>query len=181
MRAARFFLAFSVLGLAACSSAGPYGYSRVYSPLDAEETALEGSREFDPVMARRAPDDWKKAKVSLFGVVTERKDASGGGAYLTLGMRTLAPRNLCDEADQDTCRVTVSAREHAVVHVVVKLKSEDDIGRLSVRPGTLLRIVGHLGEDTDAADGGPVLRADFYRQWPRGEYVTMADSEHMRR
>jgi hypothetical protein len=73
------------------------------------------------------------------------------------------------------------ACEHAVVHVVVRLASDDDFGRTSVRPGSLLRLVGHLGEDTDPGDGGPVLRADYYRHWPRGEYVTMADSEHMRR
>lgn len=167
--------------LLSCSSAGPYGYSRAYSPLDKEEDAIKDAREFDPVMAQRDPNDWKKAKVSLFGVVKERKEANGGGAYLTLGMRTLAPRNLCDEADESTCRVTVSAREHAVVHVVVRLANDDDFGRVSVRPGSLVRVVGHLGEDTDPGDGGPVLRADYYRHWPRGEYVTMADSEHMRR
>jgi hypothetical protein len=164
-----------------CSGAGPYGYSRTYTPLGSEEGALENSREFDPVMAQRAPDDWKKARVNLFGVVKSRKDAPGGGAYLTLGMRTLSTRNLCDEADESTCRVTVSAREHASVHVVVRLRSGDDLGKLSVQPGSLLRFVGRLGDDVDPADGGPVLRAEFYRHWPRGEYVTMADSEHMRR
>jgi hypothetical protein len=167
--------------LVACSGGGQYGYTRAYSPLDEEEKALENAREFDPVMAQRAPDDWKKARVSLFGVVKARKDAAGGGAYLTLGMRTLASRNLCDEADEDTCRVTVSEREHAVVHAVVRLRSGDDFGKLSVQPGSLLRVVGRLGDDVDAEGGGAVLRADYYRHWPRAEYVTMADSEHMRR
>jgi hypothetical protein len=132
-------------------------------------------------MAQRVPEEWKKARVNLFGVVKARKDAPGGGAYLTLGMRTLGTRNLCDEADEATCRVTVSAREHAVVHAVVRLRSGDDLGKLSVQPGSLLRLVGTLGDDVDPADGGPVLRAEFYRHWPRGEFVTMADSEHMRR
>jgi hypothetical protein len=167
--------------LVACSGGGQYGYTRAYSPLDDEEKALGNSREFDPVMAQRAPDDWKKARVNLFGVVKARKDAPGGGAYLTLGMRTLASRNLCDEADEDTCRVTVSEREHAVVHAVVRLRSGDDLGKLSVQPGSLLRLVGSLSDDVDPADGGAVLRAEFYRHWPRAEYVTMADSEHMRR
>lgn len=169
-----------ILLLAGCSSPGEYGYSRVYSPLDAEEKATAGVREYDPVMAERDPNDWKKARVHLFGIVKARADVPGG-AYLTLGMRTLAPRNLCDEADEDSCRVTISAREHAVVHVVVKLRSGDDVGRLSVRPGSLLRVVGGLGDDTDPSDGGAVLRADYYRHWPRGEFVTMQDSEHMRR
>lgn len=165
----------------ACSSVGPYGYSRTYSPLDEEERAVANSREFDPVMAQRAPDDWKKARVNLFGVVQARKDAAGGGAYLTLGMRSLGTRNLCEDADDASCRVTVSEREHAVVHAVVRLRSGDDLGKLSVQPGSLLRLVGRLGDDVDPADGGAVLRAEFYRHWPRGEFVTMADSEHMRR
>ncbi len=166
--------------LAGCSSPGLYGYSRAYSPLDAEEKASQGSREFDPVMAKRMPDEWKKSKVLLFGIVKSRKEAPGGGADLTLGMRALAERNLCDDADESTCRVTVSNREHATVHVVVKLASGDDIGKLSVQLGSLVRIVGHLSDDS-AADGSPVIRAEYYRHWPRGEFVTTADSEHMRR
>src|SRR5262245_61142999 len=87
--------------LVGCASPGEYGYSRVYSPLDDEQKATAGVREYDPVMAERDPNDWKKARVHLFGVVKARADVPGG-AYLTLGMRTLAPRNLCDEADEDT-------------------------------------------------------------------------------
>jgi hypothetical protein len=178
MRSLTFVFLISVL--AGCSSPGEYGYARVYSPLDDEEKATSGVREYDPVMAERDPNDWKKARVHLFGVVKARADVPGG-AYLTLGMRTLAPRNLCDDADEQSCRVTISAREHAVVHVVVRLKSGDDVGRLSVRPGSLVRAVGSLGGETDASDGGAVLRAEYYRHWPRGEYVTNADSDHMRR
>jgi hypothetical protein len=178
MRLLALALAWFVVG---CSGAGPYGYSRTYTPLDEEEKALGNSKEFDPVMAQRVPDEWKKARVNLFGVVKARKEAAGGGAYLTLGMRTLGTRNLCDEADEATCRVTVSAREHAAVHVVVRLRSGDDFGKLSVQPGSLLRLVGRLGDDVDPADGGAVLLVEFYRHWPRGEFVTMADSEHMRR
>ena len=86
MRLLALALAWFVVG---CSGAGPYGYSRTYTPLDEEEKALGNSKEFDPVMAQRVPDEWKKARVNLFGVVKARKDAAGGGAYLTLGMRTL--------------------------------------------------------------------------------------------
>lgn len=166
--------------LAGCSSPGQYGYSRVYSQLDAEEKAAVGAREYDPVMAKRVPDEWKKSKVMLFGVVKARKDVAGGGTDLTVGMRALAERNLCDDADESSCRVTVSNREHATVHVLARLASGDDIGKFSVQIGSLVRVVGHLSDDA-AEDGNPVVRAEYYRHWPRGEYVTTADSEHMRR
>jgi hypothetical protein len=176
----RSWLIFSVL-VTGCSSAGPYGYSRVYAPLDEEETALEGARELDPVMVQRMPDDWRKAKISVFGVVKSRKDAPNGGAYLTLGMRTVAARNLCDDANESSCRVTVSAREHAVVHAVATLRGGDDLGKTAILPGSLVRVVGHVSDDVDPADGALVIRGDYYRHWPRGEYVTMADSDHMKR
>jgi len=174
------FVAASWVFFSACHSAGPYGYSRTYSPLDAEETALENSRELDPVMMDRVKEEWKKGRVRLFGVVKSRKDEKGS-AYLALGMRSLAPRNLCDDADEDTCRVTVSEREHAAVYAIVRLTGEDDFGNGSVRPGSLIRVIGKLTEEADASDGAPVVRAEYYRHWPRGQYVTTGDSEHMRR
>ncbi|HET9958404.1 MAG TPA: hypothetical protein VFQ61_28105 [Polyangiaceae bacterium] len=165
----------------ACYSPGPYGYSRVYSPLDAEEHAAETAREYDPVMAQRAPADWKKTPVSVFGIVKNRQDGPGGLAQLTLGIRTLADRNLCDDADEESCRVTIGEREHAVIHAQVKLLGEDDLGRRRVQPGSLVRVIGRLRDDRDPADGEPVLSGDYYRHFPRGEYVTRGDSEHMRR
>ena len=170
-----------VVGSSACSSAGPYGYSKSYSPSDEEEDAVENASEYDPVMAQREPDSWKKQKVTLFGIVTSRKDGQGGAAYLTLSMRTLANRNLCDDFDEETCRVTVSDKEHAVVHVLAKLKGDDNLGKLSVGAGSLVRVVGKLSDNVDPDDGMPVLEVQFYRHWPRDFYVTNAASSHMRR
>ena len=167
--------------LLACHSAGPYGYSRAYQPLSAEDSAAAGSREYDPVMAARDKDDWKKHPVSLFGIVKTRTQGKDGSAYLTLSMRTLSERNLCEDFDEDTCRVTVSEHEHALVHAAVKLASEDDIGAHSIGPGSLVRVIGKLGDEVDAEDGGPVLRASYYRHWPRNFFVTTADSAHMQR
>jgi hypothetical protein len=169
------------LTLCACSSAGPYGYSRAYSANDDEEDAVENASEYDPVMVQREPDSWKKQKITLFGVVTSRKEGSGGAAYLTLSMRTLAARNLCDDFDEETCRVTVSDHEHAIVHVLAKLNSDDHLGKLSVGAGSLLRIVGKLSDNVDPDDGMPVLEVNYYRHWPRDYYVTNADASHMRR
>jgi hypothetical protein len=176
----RFALALPVL-LVACHSAGPYGYSKTYQPLSAEEAAAAGTREYDPVMAARDKDDWKKGQLSLFGVVKARAQAKDGSAYLTLSMRTLSERNLCDDFDEDTCRVTVSEHEHAIVHANVKLGSEDDIGEHSVGQGSLVRVIGKLTDEVDPTDGAPVLRASYYRHWPRHFFVTTADSDHLQR
>jgi hypothetical protein len=177
----RLFFGLAGLVLCACSSAGPYGYSRAYSALDEEEDAVENATEYDPVMAQRERDTWKQKQVMLFGLVTSRKEGAGGAAYLTLSMRTLAERNLCDDFDEETCRVTVSDREHAVVHALAKLKGDDQIGKLSVGPGSLVRVVGKLSDNVDNVDGLAVVEVQYYRHWPRDYFVTTAASSHMRR
>src|SRR5215471_16317917 len=173
-------LGFAVLLLSACSSAGPYGHSQVYSPLDEEESAAQGAADFDPVMAKRSPEKWKGKTVSLFGVVLARTPGTGGNAEVKLSVRTLEPRNLCDSSDEDTCRVTVSDREHAVVHALLHLATEDDIGEHSLGPQSLVRVVGSLSDDVDPSDGEPIIVAKYYRHWPRGFYVTTAARALMR-
>jgi hypothetical protein len=176
-------LAFPLLSLAllGCHSAGPYGFGREYQPLSAEQSATHDAREYDPVMAERDKEDWKKGTVSLFGVVKARAAAKDGGAYVSLSMRALSPRNLCQDFDEDTCRVTVSEHEHATLHATLKLASEDDIGQLSVGKGSLLRVVGTLSDEVDPDDGSPVLRVSYYRHWPRHYFVTTADAPQMPR
>jgi len=170
-----------VLGLAACRSAGPYGYAPSYVPGESEEDAAKGAREYDPVMYQREPETWRKSKTVLFGVVTGRAPGPGGAAYLTLSVRRLEPRNLCGNAnDTDTCRVTVSDRDFGVIHALSPLLPEDDVGEKSVGAGSLVRVVGQLGEDVDPNDGAPILRGTFYRHWPRHFFVTKANAETMR-
>ncbi|HMJ13361.1 MAG TPA: hypothetical protein VK524_18205, partial [Polyangiaceae bacterium] len=92
-----------------------------------------------------------------------------------LSVRKLEPRNRCPTADdEDSCRVTVGEREHSVVHTHVALQSEDDIGKKSVGAGSLLRIVGVVADEVDPNDGSPVIRATYYRHWPRDYYLTSA-------
>jgi hypothetical protein len=172
------FAACALLG--ACSSPGLYGYSRDYEPLDEEDELLDGTRELDPVMIERAPETWTKGRVSVFGVVKERKQGPGGASDLTLSMRTLATRNLCDSKDEQTCRVTVSSREHALVHAIVALKGEDDLGKKAVMPGSLVRVIGTLAQGVDAKDGTYVVQTQYLRHWPRDEYVTDAERDSMR-
>ena len=171
----------SLVLCAACSSAGPYGYAPTYTPLDEEETAAEGAKEFDPVMAKRFPEEWRDKPVSVFGIVTSRGEASGGGTRLTLSVRNLATRNLCDEGGDDTCRVTVSDREHTVVHTIVKLNSDDNVGETSVQVGSLVRIIGKFTDVVDNDDGNPIINGSYYRHWPVHTYVTSAAASYMRR
>jgi len=166
---------------AGCHSAGPYGHSRTYTPLDEEETAASSAKDYDPVMAKRIPAQWKGKPTSVFGVVKSRNEGKSGAAYLALSVRTLESRNLCDTEDEDTCLVTVSEREHAVLHAQVKLSGGDELGQHSVGQGSLVRVIGVIGDDVDPNDGSPVLRATYYRHWPRNFYATTADREHMRR
>jgi hypothetical protein len=153
----------------------------MYSPLDAEETAAASARNYDPVMVQRMPHEWKGKTVSVFGIVKNRSAGPSGTANLELGVRSLAPRNLCEEADDATCRVTVSEREHGVVHALVKLESGDDIGQHSIGPGSLVRVIGVVGDEVDVEDGSPVVRARYYRHWPRDFFVTTAARSYMRR
>ena len=168
-------------GLPACASAGPYGHAAVYAPISGEEAAAKGAKDYDPVMAQRQPEEWKAGTVSLFGVVVARAPGPGGAAYLTLSVRRLEPRNLCEYAsDETSCRTTVSDRDFGVVHAVVPLRGEDDVGEHSVGTGSLVRLVGSLAQDPDPNDGNPVVRATFHRHWPRYFFVTRSAAASMR-
>jgi hypothetical protein len=167
--------------LAACHSGGPYGFATNYVPLSAEEDAVKSAREYDPVMYQREADDWRKAKVSLFGIVTAREPGPGGTSNLTLSVRRLATRNLCSNRnDEDSCRVTVTDKDFGIVHALAALRPEDDAGEHSVTAGSLVRVVGQFGEDVDHADAAPIMRATFDRHWPRHFFVTISGSDLMR-
>ncbi len=164
-----------------CHSAGTYGHAVNYEPHGDEEDAAENALEYDPVMASRFPEEWHGKPVSAFGVVEGRAPGSSGSADLLLSVRSLAPRNLCDEGGEVTCRVTVSDREHARLHARVRLDGGDDVGRKAVEVGSLVRVIGQLEDTVHEQDGSAVLHASYYRHWPRGEFVTTAARSYMRR
>ncbi len=163
-----------------CHSAGQYGYARSYEPLSEEEDSAEGAREFDPIMMEREPESWRGTKLSIFGVVKSRSEAPGGGAYLTLSVRRLLDRNLCDDMSQDSCRVSVTDHEFGLLHATVKLVPEDDIGKLSLSAGSLVRVIGTLTDNVDKNDGMQVVKGSYYRHWPRNYFVTDLDRDHMK-
>jgi len=164
-----------------CGSAGPYGYSRVYAPLGAEEAALSGSERYDPVMVRRLPQEWQTKTVELFGVVLARAEGRDGMADLTLSVRRLAARNLCEAGEEETCRVTVGDQELARVHALAKLEQPDAIGQGSLKPQSLVRVVGKLEDHVSKDDGTDIVVASYYRHWPAAEYVTEQARSYMRR
>lgn len=170
-------------GLFACSTPGPYGYARVYSPLDAEEQATQGSVPLDPSAARRKPEAWRGRLVATFGVVTEVSPGTTADTRkVLLSMRGLQPRNLCDGPDDQTCRVTVTETEFAQVLAVLptaalipKSNPPDP-----VQPGSLLRVVGKL--ELAAVEGDPpTIHVNLARHWPMQTYVTTRARDSMRR
>lgn len=165
---------------AVACGAGSYGHAAHYVELDEETTAAAGAREYDPVMVERQPDQWRRSRITLFGVVESREVGPGGQAKLRMSVRRLEPRNLCErESDGDTCRVTVSDKDFGVVTVVVSLRGHDDVGPGAVGIKSLLRIVGTIGQDVSAS-GAPVMHAIWYRHWPAFYYVTRASARDMR-
>lgn len=166
------WIALPLLLMVSCRSAGPYGHSKIYSPLSEEEHAVASNQQYDGLLAERSFDKVRGKSVWLFGVVTNRGSGPGGAAYVAVSLRTLQLRNLCDSDDEDTCRVTVSDREMGRVHILLSLAADDDLGEHSVGIGSLVRVVGTVTSDIDPTDGTPIIRVDYYRHWPRGFYVT---------
>jgi len=153
----------------------------MYAPVSGEDRAVAGSTEYDTFTFERTPDKVKGKSVWLFGVVTQRKPGAGGATYVALSLRTLQPRNLCDTDDEDSCRVTVTDREMGRAHALLTLRGEDEMGELSVGLGSLVRVAGRVAEAVDPEDGTAIVRADFYRHWPRGFYVTTKAAATMHR
>ena len=181
MELRREWMGFAVALLLGCGSAGPYGYSRVYTPLDAEDDAAEGSERYDPVMVERLPQEWQKKKLELFGVVLARAEGRDGLTDLTLSVRRLAARNLCEAGEEETCRVTVGDQELARLHALVPLRQEDLGGEGRLQPRSLVRVIGKLEDQANKDDGTDVLLASYYRHWPPAEYVTEQARSYMRR
>ncbi len=176
--AGAFALSLSLFG---CHGPGPYGHAPKYAEIDDEARAATGSRDYDPVMVLRQPEEWRKGTVSLFGVVDSRQAGPAGQALLRLSVRRLATRNLCEsEADEDSCRVTVSNKDFGVVYALVTLKGDDDIGPGAARQRSLVRVVGTIAQEVSLADGLPIVHATYYRHWPPLTYVTDESARYMR-
>lgn len=166
-----------------CASAGPFGFAQMYTPLDVEDEATDGSVPFDPSATRRKPDTWRGRKVVAFGVVTDVvKSDQPGTQRVLLSVRGLQPRNLCDGPDDQTCRVTVTDTEFAKLWAVIPSAALEPQRTPPdpVQPGSLLRVVGKLQPSNNHVDPAQV-DASFARHWPLQMYVTTSARESMRR
>lgn len=174
-------LALTAIVLAACGGPGPYGYARTYAPLGGEVAATNGAKPFDSAMLAE-PGRFVDVPLSMFGVVEKRGLASTKGhVFLTLSLRRLDDRNLCENGnDERSCRVTVSDTAFGEVPVVIELAPEDEEGEHAVGPGSLVRVVGVLGSDFDAVGGGALVHGTWYRHWPRGQFVTRSQATKLR-
>lgn len=169
------------LALTGCASAGPWGFSREYSPLDAEEEAADGARSYDPVMIERRFHEWEGKRVSVFGIVERVERSKSGATDLELSVRVLQDRNLCESAAQESCRVTVSEHEFAKLHAWVSLRANEQSGEHRLIPGSLVRVIGLVRKEPHPVTGATVLEANYYRHWPHKYFVTTADRDYMKR
>jgi hypothetical protein len=172
-----------VLFAAACAGANPYSYSREYVPADDEDTYYERAHEVSYEEVRRNPQAYQSELLGWFGVVTSIQKLPSGEAKLALDMRFHQPRHLCSDQFESSCRVTVSERKGGPFSTTVVLPADQRSGFGDVdnlNNGSLVKLYGSpTGEFDDR--GGPVIKAQWYRYWPHGRYVTNTGIATMRR
>ncbi|MEM6960041.1 MAG: hypothetical protein AAF411_22615 [Myxococcota bacterium] len=161
--------------LSACGGAGAFGFSPEYEPLGAEEDAVEGTTEVGYEDVRRRPGDYAANTIAWFGMVTAVRPGE-----FDLTFRTLAPRNLCFDETDSSCRVTVSERAGGPFTVRMAIRPEDQDGRDRLWQGSLVRVVG-VPQAELSEEGAVVIDGRYYRHWPRGAFVTTAARGSMRR
>lgn len=178
----RWALVAMTLAATGCAGAGRYGYARTYAPLSDEEGWIARSSNdavYDEV--RRMPEQYRGQTLSFFGVVTGVQAGEQGQTRVALQIRTHQERHLCEDETDRSCRVTVSERDGGPFTAVLTLRPEDTTGENRVQVFSLMRVFGTLVQGEYDDQGGAVIRGEFYRHWPRGEYVTTGASSAMRR
>lgn len=171
----------AVSAVSACG-AGPYGFSRYYTPSEEEETFDQTSREFTYGAVTARPKDYQEQLIGWFGIVESVKPADNGRQLVRLAYHKHKERHLCEGETESTCRVTVNHKSTGGFTAVVSLRPEDQVASLEkVQPGTLMRVFGKVrcqkdanGDPQCAYDeaGGVILDCVYYRQWPARYYRT---------
>jgi hypothetical protein len=168
------------IGLAACGASNPYSFGREYAPTDEESPYYERALDVSYEEVRRDPQAFAGRLVGWFGVVSEAKRLPNGDVRLALELRFHQPRHLCSDQFESSCRVTISEREGGPFSTVLRLRSDDQAGAERLNVGSLVKLYGTPSGEFDAR-GGPVIKAQWYRQWPHGAYVTNLGHSAMRR
>jgi hypothetical protein len=167
--------------LGGCYSGGQYSYDRSYRPLGAEEALYERAQEAVFHDVRTNPADFEGQLIGWFGVVEEiEPDAAAGPTTVRMSFRTHQERHLCSSEERETCRVTVSQASSGSFSARIPLRPEDATGQHRVQLGSLLRVYCAVTGEFDA-EGGPLLECEWYRHWPRGQWVHTGMRSEMRR
>ena len=171
----------AALSATACG-AGPYGFSRYYTPTKEEAPFDEGSREFTYGAVTARPKDFQDQLIGWFGVVKSVKPADDGRYLVRLAYHKHKTRHLCEGETESTCRVTVNHKSTGEFTAVLNLRPKDLMASLDkIQPGTLMRVFGKVRCHTDADgnpqcayddDGGVILDCEYYQQWPTRYYRT---------
>lgn len=171
-----------LLLLAALGCGGnPYGYARYYVPLDEEAAYAEQAVEPPYTDVVRDPGAYANVQIGWFGVVQEVVPQEDGSVLLRMSQRPHIERHLCSERSESSCRVTISERGAGPFSVRVRLRPGPDTeGANRVQRESLIKVYGRAGGDYDAT-GGPLLSVDYYRHWPRGQYLDTTAQALMRR
>jgi hypothetical protein len=176
---ARMWVLCAGLALAACGGSN-YGYGREYVPTDDEEPFYERAADLSYEEVRRDPKAFEQRFIGWFGTVSAAKRAADGGVQLALDLRFHQPRHLCSDQFESSCRVTISERDGGPFSTTIKIRPEDQAGSERLNVGSLVKVYGTPTGEFDER-GGPLLKAEFYRQWPHGAYVTTSGRATMRR
>jgi hypothetical protein len=169
-----------VIGLIGCGASNPYSFGREYAPADEEEPYYERAVDVSYEEVRRDPQAFSGRLVGWFGVVSGVKRLPSGELALALELRFHQPRHLCNDQFESSCRVTISERAGGPFSTTIRLRSEDSSGPERLNVGSLVKVYGSPTGDFDDR-GGPILKTQWYRQWPHGAYVSTAGQGAMRR
>jgi hypothetical protein len=169
-----------VLSGSGCGASNPYGFGREYTPSGDEERYYESALDVSYEDVRRDPAAYSGRLLGWFGVVEGVARLPSGAIQLSLDLRFHQPRHLCTDQFESSCRVTISERAGGPFSTTVNLHPEDATGSERLNVGSLVKVYGSPNGDFDAR-GGPVLTAQWYRQWPHGAYVTTVGHTAMRR
>lgn len=173
-------LAVVLVAVGGCYNPGPYGFDHHYVPLRAERALHERAQEAVFNDVRTDPEQFQGQLIGWFGEVEQIGAGQDGEDLLRLSFRTHQERHLCADEERSSCRVTVSQASSGSFSAALRLRPEDRQGRNRVAPGSLLRVYCQVTGDYDA-EGGPLLRCESYRHWPRGQWVHTGARNRMRR
>jgi hypothetical protein len=177
----RYLIALIALGSVLGCGANPYGYAPTYEALSDEEPYMERGIEQSYEEVRRDPSTHQSELLAWFGVVDDVKAVPGSNQVLvSMSLHFHQDRHLCTDQFDDSCRVTISEKTGGPFSALLVLNPDDKSGRDRLYGGSLVKVYGHVTPEYDER-GGPIVKADYYRHWPRGNYVTTTRASNMRR